>query len=112
MSHFAELDENNVVIRVIVGDNNKPNEGLDWIQSRLGGRWVQTSYNGSFRVRFAGEGYTYDQERDAFIEPKPFDSWVLNEETLTWQPPIPFPEGDQLYTWDENSQNWLITAGE
>jgi hypothetical protein len=69
MSHFAELDENNVVIRVLVGDNNMPNEGYDWFVENLGGRWVQTSYNSNFRGRFAGIGFTYDETNDVFINP-------------------------------------------
>jgi len=69
MSHFAELDENNIVIRVLVGDNNMPNEGYDWFVENLGGRWVQTSYNGNFRGRFAGIGYIYDEELDVFKAP-------------------------------------------
>jgi len=69
MSHFAELDENNIVIRVLVGDNNMPNEGYDWFVENLGGRWVQTSYNGNFRGRFAGIGFTYDEELDVFKAP-------------------------------------------
>ena len=69
MSHFAELDENNVVIRVLVGDNDMPNEGYDWFIETFGGRWVQTSYNGNFRGRFAGIGFTYDEELDVFKAP-------------------------------------------
>jgi hypothetical protein len=78
LSHFAELDENNVVVRVLVGDNNMPNEGYDWFVENLGGTWVQTSYSGSIRKNFAGIGYTYDADRDAFIPPKPYESWTLN----------------------------------
>lgn len=112
MSHFAELDENNVVIRVLVGDNNAPNEGYDWFVENLGGRWVQTSYNGNFRVHFAGVGFTYDEKLDAFIPPKPFESWVLNEQTCLWDPPISYPDDDKLYTWDEPSQSWIeVTDG-
>lgn len=107
MSHFAELDENNVVLRVVVGDNNKPNEGLDWIEQRLGGRWVQTSYNGNIRVRFAGVGFTYDEQLDAFIPPKPFESWLLDEQIADWVAPIPMPNDGKNYQWDEDSQSWL-----
>lgn len=84
MSHFAELDENNVVLRVLVGDNDAPNEGYDWFVENLGGRWVQTSYNGNFRKHFAGAGYIYDENLDAFIPPKPSENCVLDEETCTW----------------------------
>lgn len=106
MSHFAKLDENNVVTNVIVGDNNLPNEGYDWIVSRIGGRWVQTSYNGNFRKRFAGIGYTYNEELDAFIMPKPFDSWILDPETADWVAPVAYPEDGIGYDWDEESVSW------
>lgn len=69
MSHFAELDENNVVVRVLVGDNDMPNEGYDWFVETLGGRWVQTSYNGNFRGCFAGVGFVYDETKDVFYNP-------------------------------------------
>lgn len=86
MSHWAELDENNTVIRVVVGDNNDPagDEGYSWIVSNLGGIWVKTSYNGNIRKNFAGIGFYYDEELDAFIPPKPSEDCVLNEETCTW----------------------------
>jgi hypothetical protein len=84
MSHFAELDESNVVLRVLVGDNNLPDEGHSWFVNTFGGRWVQTSYNGNFRKRFAGVGYTYNEELDAFITPKPEGDWVLDPETADW----------------------------
>lgn len=85
MSHFAELDENNVVIRVLVGDNDMPNEGYDWFVENLGGRWVQTSYNGNFRKNYAGIGFTYDESRDAFIPVKPAEGeYTLDEDTCRW----------------------------
>jgi len=71
MSHWAELDENNVVLRVLVGNNSDSNEGYDWLIENLGGKWCQTSYNGNIRFNFAGIGYKYDEARDAFIAPKP-----------------------------------------
>lgn len=86
MAHWAELDENNVVIRVLVGDNNEPDEGYRWLIDNLGGRWVQTSYNGNFRKQFAGIGYTYDEQNDLFIAPAPHESWTLNE-SFDWTPP-------------------------
>jgi hypothetical protein len=104
MSHFAELDENNVVLRVVVADNSLPKEGHDWVTTNLGGTWIQTSYNSNFRKQFAGIGFTYDQEANVFIAPQPFNSWVLDN-NFDWQPPIPKPEGN--YTWDENSVSWL-----
>ncbi len=107
MSHFAEIDENNVVLRVLVGDNNMPNEGYDWFVENLGGTWIQTSYNGNIRKNFAGIGYTYDAEKDAFIPPQPFESWTLNETTCRWQSPIPYPQDGRVYSWDEETTTWI-----
>ena len=106
MSHFAEIDENNIVLRVLVGDNDFPNEGYDWVLENLGGTWIQTSYNGNIRKNFASAGFSYDLERDAFIAPKPYESWLLDEDTCNWTAPTPYPTDDKLYTWDEDSQNW------
>jgi hypothetical protein len=108
MSHFAELDDNNVVIRVLVGNNDFPNEGYDWFVENLGGRWVQTSYNGNFRKNYASTGYTYDEELDAFIPPKLFESWVLNEETCQWVAPVPYPDDGAVYAWNESEVNWVV----
>jgi hypothetical protein len=107
MSHFAELDDNNVVIRVLVGDNNDPrgDEGYQWFVDNLGGRWVQTSYNGTIRKNYAGIGYTYDEERDAFIPPKPYPSWDLNEDTCQWEAPEPYPT-EGIYVWNEDELSW------
>ena len=90
MSHWAELDENNQVIRVLVGDNNDPagDEGYQWLIDNLGGTWIQTSYNGNIRKNFAGRGYTYDQARDAFISPEPEDAIGFDEETCQWIVPV------------------------
>jgi hypothetical protein len=107
MSHFAQIDDNNIVIQVLVGDNNLPNEGHDWFVENLGGTWIQTSYNRNFRKNFAGIGYTYDAERDAFIPPKPYESWLLNEETCLWDPPVVKPNDDNDYYWDEETLNWI-----
>jgi hypothetical protein len=89
MSHWAELDNNNKVIRVTVGDNNDPNgdEGYQWLLDNLGGNWIKTSYNGNIRKNYAGIGYSYDEDRDAFIAPKPEchpDLVTLDEETCHW----------------------------
>jgi hypothetical protein len=111
MSHFAELDENNTVIRVLVGDNEMPSEGYDWMVETYGGRWVKTSYNNSFRKRYAGVGYSYNEDLDVFLLPKPYESWVLDEETYDWVPPIPFPEDDKYYGWDEESASWKELDG-
>jgi len=85
MSHFAEIDTNNTVIRVLVGDNSEPDEGLAFMQS-LGGRWIKTSYNNNIRFNYAGIGYTYDEDRDAFIAPNPLCHLevVLDEATCRW----------------------------
>jgi hypothetical protein len=110
MAHFAELDETNTVIRVLVTDNNDPNgdEGYQWLVSNLGGTWVKTSYNGNIRKNYAGIGYTYDEALDAFVPPKPFASWILNEETALWEAPVAYPADGILYTWDEEGQAWQI----
>jgi hypothetical protein len=109
MSHWAELDKDNNVIRVIVGDNNDPNgdEGYNWIIENLGGRWVQTSYNNNFRKQFAGIGYTYDDEADLFVIHKPFPSWLLDE-NYDWQPPVPYPTDGFTYLWNEANLAWEL----
>jgi hypothetical protein len=97
MAHWAEIDSNNIVLRVVVTDNNAENEGYDWLVETLSGTWVKTSYNTHggkhklggepFRKNYAGIGYTYDVQRDAFIPPKPEGEWVLDEETCLWVEP-------------------------
>jgi hypothetical protein len=106
MSHWAEIDNDNIVLRVLVGDNNAPDEGQSFMES-LGGTWIKTSYNGNIRKNFAGIDYTYDAERDAFIAPKPFNSWTLDEDTCLWQAPTPMPttEGKRYY-WSEDDLSW------
>ena len=84
MSHFAEVDKNNIVLRVLVGNNKDLNEGLDWLNENLGGTWIKTSYNGKIRKNFAGIGYIYDNERDAFIAPQCHADCPLDEETCRW----------------------------
>ena len=87
MAHWAEIDENNIVLRVTVGNNDEPDEGYQWLIDNLGGNWIQTSYNGNFRGNYAGIGFTYDEALDAFIPPMPTDGeYVLNEETFSWEP--------------------------
>lgn len=119
MAHFAELDTNNVVLRVIVvgnrdclDENGNESEavGIAFCQNLLGGNWKQTSYNGNFRKNFAGIGYQYNEELDAFIPPKPYPSWILNENTAQWSAPIPFPDDNKIYVWDEDSQTWIPTT--
>ena len=90
MSHWAEIDENNIVIRVLVGDNNEPDEGQSFMES-LGGTWVKTSYNGTIRKNFAGIGDTYDSIRDAFIEPEPSNATGFDEDTCRWIVPLEAP---------------------
>lgn len=89
MAHWAELDENNIVVRVVVGDNEDPNgdEGYQWLVNNLGGNWVKTSYNKKIRKNFAGIGYYYNSRLDAFIPPQPSPEWVFDEETCTWKYP-------------------------
>lgn len=113
MAHFAELDENDVVIRVLVTSDNDPagDEGLSWLENTFGGRWLQTSYNCSIRKNFAGVGFTYDSELDAFIGPKPFPSWVLNLDDCRWHSPIAKPETGE-WKWDEESTSWIAVVAE
>ena len=116
MAHFAQLDDNNVVINIIVVANKDTSDangneieaiGVAFCQSLVPGRWVKTSYNGNFRKRYATIGGTYDEALDAFIRPKPYPSWVLNTETADWQAPVPRPAGKTPYTWDEVNQSWV-----
>lgn len=118
MAHWAEIDENNLVIRTLVGSNTDPDEGYQWLIDNLGGTWLKTSYNTSggvhlnggtpLRKNYAGIGYTYDAQRDAFIGPKPFNSWVLNEETCIWNAPTPMPTDEKNYIWVEENLNWEV----
>jgi hypothetical protein len=108
MAHYAFLDENNIVTEVIVGiDETELIEDTDpetWYGNFRGQVCKRTSYNGNYRKNYAGIGYTYDAELDAFIAPKPFESWVLDEDTATWEAPVAKPEGD--YLWDEATVSW------
>lgn len=108
MAHFAELDQNNIVIRVIVVSDEHEADGENWCANLLGGRWKQTSYNKRIRKNYAGQGYTYDEARDSFIPPKPFSSWILDEETCSWNAPVAKPEG-MFYRWSEDTQEWINT---
>ena len=107
MAHFAQI-ENNIVTQVLVVDNAQEHRGQEFLANDLGlgGTWVQTSYNGNIRKNYAGIGYTYDQERDAFIAPKPYTKWVLNEETCIWEAPTPYPTDDKRYVWNDNRGEW------
>lgn len=117
MAHFAELDNNDVVLRVIVvsnADTSTPDGtevesiGVAFCQRLFGGNWKQTSYNGNFRKRYAGIGYTYNSQLDAFIPPKPYPSWVLNETTADWEAPVPYPTDGKVYFWDEGTLSWQL----
>lgn len=116
MAHFAEIDENNIVKRVIVVSNadtsdasgvEKEHIGAAFCERLLGGVWKQTSYNGNFRKNYAGIGYSFDANRNAFIPPKPFNSWIINEETCRWDPPTPMPTDGKMYRWDEDTVSWV-----
>lgn len=118
MAHFAQLDENDVVTQVIVINNQEmmangvesEATGFAFCYSLYGGNWRQTSYNGKFRKNFAGPGFKYDRERDAFIPPRPYPSWTLNEETCRWQAPALMPDDGNSYNWDEDNQTWVEVA--
>lgn len=130
MAHFAQLDQNNIVTNVIVvnnenllDENNQEQEsiGIEYICDVLkdNSKWVQTSYNNSFRVRYAGLGFSYDENLDAFIPPKPFESWILDTETLDWKAPLDEPQtlteeqqnDGYYYRWDENQYQQDNTTG-
>ena len=126
MAHYAELDSNNVVKQVIVVSNadtstaqgeEKESIGIAFCERLLGGTWVKTSYNATIRKNYAGIGYTYDKDRDAFIPSKPYASWVLNETTCLWDAPVAYPtdigttEEPKRYSWNEETIGWdLITT--
>ena len=116
MAHFAQLNDENLVTQVIVVANEDTadkdgveNEaiGIEFCTNLLGGRWVQTSYNGNIRKNYAGIGYKYDATLDAFIPPQPFESWTLNEETAQWEAPTPYPDDGKRYSWDEATTSWV-----
>ena len=117
MAHFAELDENNNVLRVIVVHNNElldennmeqESKGIEFCNSLFGGNWVKTSYNGTIRKNFASVGYRYDSHRDSFIPPKPYDSWILDEDTFRWVSPVPYPNDGRMYVWSEDILTWIV----
>jgi hypothetical protein len=117
MAHFAQLDHNNIVIQVIVINNESIiNEngieeealGLALCHQLYGSDtiWKQTSYNHNFRKNYAGIGFTYDSQNDAFVAPQPFPSWVLDDQTQRWNPPVPYPDYSFKYDWDEENITW------
>lgn len=113
MAHFAELDDNNIVKQVIVVHNNElldngvelESKGIAFCQSLFGGKWIQTSYNGKIRKNYAGIGYTYFEDIDAFMPPKLFASWILDKENYQWIPPVEKPDSG-MWIWDENTVSW------
>ena len=111
MAHFAKLGTGNIIEKVEVVSNDiatTEQAGVDFLNNLYGTRdvWKQTSYNGNIRKNFAGIGYSYDQTRDAFIPPKPFNSWTLNEDTCRWEAPVAKPTDGQNYTWNEETISW------
>jgi hypothetical protein len=120
MAHFAKLDENNNVlaVHVVVNDvitidgNESEQAGIDFLTGLHGHTlWKQTSYNGNIRKNYAGIGYTYDAGRDAFIPPKPYASWTLDEITCQWEAPVAYPADGKHYAWDETNQEWIEITG-
>ena len=134
MSHWAKLDDNNIVLDVAVGDDTMADEGEQFFNKMVGGRWVKTSYNTrggvhyntvtwepsddqskALRFNYAGIGYTFDPDKGtggAFIPAKPFDSWVLNEDTCLWVAPVPYPTDEGSYSWDEDAGDWVVVPSE
>ena len=119
MAHFAELDENNIVLRVDVIADEHEADGENWCNNFSGGTWKQTSYNTSggvhllggtpFRKNYAGIGFTYDATRDAFIAPQPYPSWTLNEDTCQYECPVAYPDSEvENYVWNEEIVNWEL----
>jgi hypothetical protein len=112
MAHYAFLDSNNIVTEVIVGiDETKLIEGIDpetWYGNFRGQVCKRTSYNGNIRKNYAGLGFTYDSERDAFIAPRPYPSWLLNEESCQWEAPTPRPSNSFTYIWNESELAWEL----
>ncbi len=113
MAHFAKLGTGNIVLTVEVVSNDiatTEQAGVDFLNNLYGTRdvWKQTSYNANFRKNYAGIGYTYNQTRDAFIAPKPYESWVLNEETCKWEAPVVKPDDGQNYRWNEEDKQWNL----
>ena len=106
MAHFAQIDENSIVLQVLVVDNSLEHRGEDFLANELGlgGRWIQTSYNNNFRKQFAGVGFWYNSDADVFVAPQPYPSWTLDS-NFDWQPPIERP--NDLCYWDEDTLSWI-----
>ena len=120
MATFAKIGLNNKVIEVLSVHNNELLDsngveqevnGIDFLTKLTGWSiWVQTSYNNNFRKNHAGVGFAYDEDRDAFIAPKPYASWILNEDTCQWEAPVAYPDDDNRYTWNETNQTWDLVS--
>jgi hypothetical protein len=107
MAHFAKI-ENSLVTEVLVVPDEVEENGSQYLNNLgLTGTWIQTSYNGNIRKNYAGIGYGYNSDLDAFIPPKPYQSWTLNEETCLWEPPVAYPEGQGIYLWNEETTSWI-----
>jgi hypothetical protein len=114
MAHFVKLENNVVVQGIVVSDKDTADEhgvekediGIAFCSNLLGGTWKQTSYNARIRKNYAGIGYTYDETLDAFVPPKPFDSWVLDTDKAQWKAPVDMPTDDKRYTWNEETKSW------
>lgn len=107
MAHAAQIDENGTVLQVLVFPDAQEHRIQEYADELgLGGTWVQTSYNARIRKNYAGIGYIYDNTRDAFIPPQPFDSWELDEETCQWKAPKPYPQDGVMYQWNEELVDW------
>ena len=117
MAHFAKIGLNNIVTDVLVVANRETMDsngvehesiGVEFLKNLTGHEtWIQTSYNGNIRKNYAGVGYTYDSQRDAFIPPQPYPSWTLVEETCNWTAPVLYPTDGKQYSWDEATTNWI-----
>lgn len=110
MAYFAQLDDNNKVIQVLVTDDNDPNgdKGHQWLLDNFGGEWIETFYDGGIRKNFAGIDFEYDKKLNAFVPPKPYDSWILNNSTAQWKAPIDYPDDGLDYSWNEETENWVL----
>lgn len=112
MAHFAQIDDNNIVINVLSVPDEQEHRGQEYLSENLGfdGRWIQTSYNHKIRKNFAGVGYVYNEDLDIFMPPKPYPSWIINSELGIWESPIPYPQlkNNEICIWDEDKKTWKI----
>lgn len=120
MAHYARVNSENIVVFVTpvnnrsIMKNGRESDLLalehlyKTIPDSMGDRWIKTSYNDEIRFRYAGIGYSYNEELDAFIEPQPYESWTLNEETTEWEAPVPMPQDSNDYQWDEETTSWVL----